>query len=244
MVIVPAIDVSLGRVALHGGGTSESSAEDLAARYVSEGAQELHLVDLDAARTGLARNAAQLARIARAQPVPVRLAGGISDVAVARAALAEGFAGVLFSSAVFADDALLRDIAGLGARATVEIEAADGWLAPRGGDPALVAEAAGRGALSSARAAVDAGIRAIYVVDVESDGRLAGPALALIQRIRSALGSAALAVAFHTGGGIRSLDDIRRLAGAGIASAVVGRALLEGRFTIAEARRVADGRAH
>ncbi len=243
-MIVPAIDVSDGRVALPGGGVSDLSPAELAERFVGQGAEELHLVDLDAARTGLRRNTRVLAGIARAHPVPARLAGGISDVATARAALAEGFAGVLFSSAVFADDALLRDIAALGARAIVEIEAAGGWLAPRGGDPALVAEASGRGALSSARAAVDAGVRGLYVVDVESDGRLGGPALALVQRIRGALGAAALAVAFHTGGGIRSLDDIRRLAGAGIASAVVGRALLEGSFTVADARRVAEGRAN
>ncbi len=242
-MIVPAIDVSDGRVALRGADPG-FSPEDLAARFVAEGAQELHLVDLDAARNGDARNTAQLARIARAHAIPVRLAGGISELGMARAALADGFTGVLFSSAVFADDALLREIAALGDRAIVEIEAAQGWLAPRGGDPALVAEASGRGALSSARAAVDAGIRSLYVVDVLSDGRLTGPALALIQRIRTALGHAALAVAFHTGGGIRDLDDIRRLAGAGIASAVVGRALLEGRFTIADARGVARGHAH
>ncbi|MDP9265304.1 MAG: HisA/HisF-related TIM barrel protein [Chloroflexota bacterium] len=236
--------MSDGRVAVRDGADPGLSPEELAARFVAEGAQELHLVDLDAARTGQARNTGLLARIARAHAIPARLAGGISDLRTARAALAEGFAGVLFSSAVFADDALLRDIAALGERAIVEIEAVEGWLAPRGGDPALVADASGRGALSSARAAVDAGIRAIYVVDVASDGRLTGPALALIQSIRSALGSAALAVAFHTGGGIRDLDDIRRLAGAGIASAVVGRALLEGRFSIADARRVAQGHAH
>src|SRR5439155_1592164 len=121
-----------------------------------------------------------LAGIARTAGVPCRLAGGISRVGEARRAIDRGFAGVLFSSAVFGDDELLREIAALGDRGIVEIEARAGFLAPRGGDPGLVAVAAGRGALAAARAAQLAGVRGLYLIDLTAEGRLAGPPLALV----------------------------------------------------------------
>ncbi len=70
-------------------------------------------------------------------------------------------------------------------------------------------------------------------------GALGGPALELLEEIRSSLGPRATRVRFHTGGGISSVADIRRLAEWGAASAVIGRALLEGRLTIAEAAAAA-----
>lgn len=211
----------------------------LAARYVADGAEELHLVDLDGAERGDHANFDLLAVIARSCGVPARLAGGISSVALAREALEAGFAGVLFSSAVFGDDDLLREIASLGDRAIFEIEARDGWLAPRGGDPALVEAARGRGALAAARAAVDRGVRHLYVIDLGAEGRATGPALALLEQLRSSLGAHGRHVRIHTGGGIGSLDDVRSLARRGVASAAIGRALAEGRFTVAEAKAAA-----
>jgi phosphoribosylformimino-5-aminoimidazole carboxamide ribotide isomerase len=204
----------------------------LAARFVADGADELHLVDLDAAETGEPRNADLLERIASESAVPARLAGGIASLHSARDAIRRGFAGVLFSSAVFADPALLRSLATLGDRAIVEIESRDGGLAPRGGDAGLVQRARGKDALTAAREAKAAGIRALYVIDVSADGALSGPPLALLQRVREAVPG----VALHTGGGIRGVADLVALARSGIASAVVGRALADGRFTIAEAR--------
>ena len=89
-----------------------------------------------------------------------------------------------------------------------------------------------------ARLATRNGISRFYVVDVEADGRLGGPPLAFIARLRTALGDAIAEV--HAGGGVRDLVDIRDLAASGVRGVVVGRALQESRFTIAEAQRVAD----
>ena len=233
MVIVPSIDVRAGRVAYRGGIGADVEPRDLASRYIREGAEELHLVDLDGAERGDYANAQTLAGIARAAGVPCRLAGGISSVAKADDAIAAGFAGVLFSSAVFGDEALLRRIARRVDRAIVEIEAKDGALAPRGGDPQLVVRASGRDALEAAEIAALRGIRALYVVDTSADGRLGGPPLLLMERIRSKIGRD---IDFHTGGGVRDLDDVRALARWGAASVVIGRAFLDGRFTLAEAK--------
>lgn len=238
MVIVPSIDVSGARVVYRALAVRATPSE-LAERYVAEGARELHLVDRDNATRGDLGNLALLTAIARRTPVPCRLAGGISSVELAREALDAGFSGVLFSSAVFADDDLLRGIARLGRAAMVELEAREGWLSPRGGDPMLAEAAQGRGVLAAARAAVDAGIADLYVIDLAADGALAGPALDLLEKVRASLGERAKGVRFHTGGGISSLEDVRRLARWGAASAVIGRAILEGRMTIAEAAAAA-----
>lgn len=228
---MPSVDVRAGRATF-----GDAPPDELARRFVADGAEELHLVDLDAAEHGAPRNAALLQAIAAASGVPCRLAGGLSDLARAEDALGRGFAGVLFSSAVFGDAALLRDIAALGDRAIVEIESRDGALAPRGGEPRLAEAARGREAVGAALAAADAGIRALYVIDLAGEGRLAGPALALLDRVRAALARDARRVALHTGGGVRDLGHIRALAHAGAASVVVGRALAERRFTLAEAK--------
>ncbi len=232
-MIVPSVDVRAGKVAYRGGIGAEISPGDLAARYVREGADELHLVDLDGAERGEYVNAQLLADIARAAAVPCRLAGGISSLAKADDAIASGFAGVLFSSAVFGDDSLLRRIARLGDRGVVEIEAADGALAPRGGDADLVRRAAGRDATEAAEIATLRGIRALYVVDTSADGRLGGPPLVLMERLRAKTGPD---IRFHTGGGVRDVDDVRVLARWGAASVVIGRAFLDRRFTLAEAK--------
>lgn len=238
MVIVPSIDVRFGHVAYRGVQIRFTPSE-LAEHYVAEGAAELHLVDRDMAERGDPANLALLGAIARRSRVPCRLAGGISSVPFGREALDAGFSGVLFSSAVFADDGLLREVARLGRGAIVELESRDGWLSPRGGDAMLAEAARGRGVLAAAKAAADAGIADLYVIDLETDGALAGPPLDLLEEVRASLVERATAVRFHTGGGISSLEDVRRLALWGATSAVIGRALLERRMTIAEATAAA-----
>jgi phosphoribosylformimino-5-aminoimidazole carboxamide ribotide isomerase len=232
MVIVPSLDVRGGRL----GDGSEQSVLSRGRDLVAAGAEELHLVDLDGAESGLFLNLELLADVAREVGVPCRLAGGVSRIDEARRALDRGFAGVLFSSAVFGDDELLRHIASLGDRAIVEVEARAGFLAPRGGDADLVTVATGRGALASARAAQLAGVTALYLIDLTTEAQLAGPPLALVDTVRGVVGRR---IALHAGGGVRDLDDIRALASRGVASVVIGRALAEKRFTIRDAREAA-----
>jgi len=162
VVIVPSVDVRAGRVVFRGGVGAEVRPHELARRFVAEGAEELHLVDLDGADHGRFANREHLAEIARESGVPCRLAGGIADVALAEQAIGrDGFAGVLFSAAVFGDLALLPRIAALGRGAIVEIEVRAGVLAPRGGP----------GELARRAAAIDLGTNSIRLLVVRaSDG--------------------------------------------------------------------------
>jgi phosphoribosylformimino-5-aminoimidazole carboxamide ribotide isomerase len=239
MVIVPSIDVRSGRVRFRSNVDLEVEPRELASAFVADGADELHLVDLDGAERGDYLNVPLLTDIARASGIPCRFAGGLSSLERATGILNAGFAGVLFSSAVFGDDALLRGIATIADRAIVEIESKRGGLAPRGGGEELVARALGRDSVDAAMAAVDAGIRALYVVDLTTEGGFGGPPIVLLQQIRDALGPRAGAVALHTGGGVRDLADVTALARFGVASVVLGRALAARRFTIAEAKAAA-----
>ena len=231
-MIVPSVDVRDGHVAYRGGAGADIDPRALAAHYVEQGADELHLVDLDGAERGEFVNFALLSDIARSSTVPCRLAGGLADLQQANAARTAGFRGVLFSSAVFGDNDLLRRCARTEG-AIIEIEARDGKLSPRGGAPLLVVLASGMDAQLAAETAALRGARALYVIDLSTDGRLGGPPLVLLEQLRRAIGHD---VSFHTGGGVRDLADIRALAEWGAASVVVGRAFLEGAFTVAEAK--------
>jgi phosphoribosylformimino-5-aminoimidazole carboxamide ribotide isomerase len=232
VVIVPSVDVRAGKVAYRGGVGADIDPRALAARYVAAGAEELHLVDLDGAERGEFVNFPLLSDIAKTSGVPCRLAGGIAGVEQADAARSGGFDGVLFSSAVFGDQMLLRRCA-LTERAIIEIEARDGKLAPRGGPAELLLLARGMDVQLAAETAALRGARSLYVIDLSTDGRLGGPPLVLLEQLRRATGDD---VSFHTGGGVRDLNDIRALAEWGAASVVVGRAFLEGAFTVAEAK--------
>jgi phosphoribosylformimino-5-aminoimidazole carboxamide ribotide isomerase len=232
MVIVPSVDVRGGRVAYRGDVGADQDPSELAARYVEGGAEELHLVDLDGAERGEFSNFALLADIARASEARCRLAGGVASLERAHTAREAGFSGVLFSSAVFGDEQLVRRIA-REPGAIVEIEVRDGLLAPRGGPAELIFFAAGMEGTKAAALAAKHGVRDLYAIDVSVDGKLGGPPLALLEQLRGVTGAG---VRFHTGGGVRDTADIRALAAWGAASVVIGRAFLERRFTLAEAK--------
>ena len=243
MVILPALDLAEGRVVsardgLTAAATRDDDPLDLARSLVAAGARGLHVVDLDGARAGEYRNVTLATAIARAVTVPVQLGGGICDAVLAADAIARGIARVVFGGAALGSPQLLADIAALGPRALLALEVEGERLRPRGGDVMLAETVHGADALGLARLAADRGVSRFYVVDVEADGRLGGPPLAFIAGLRAALGDAVAEV--HAGGGVRNLVDVRDLAAAGVRSAVVGRALQEGRFTLAEAQRVAD----
>lgn len=242
-MIVPALDLAGGRVVSAREGASALAALDedpldLARALAGSGARALHVVDLDGARTGEFRNLPLAAAIARAVDVPVQLGGSVCDPDLAREALDAGLARVVFGSAVLGAPDRLPRIAALGPRALLALEVEGDRLRPRGGDVILAEQVQGADALGLARTAADRGVSRFYVVDVEADGRLGGPPLAFLARLRDALAEAVSEI--HVGGGVRDLVDVRDLAAVGVRSVVVGRALQEGRIAIGEAQRVAD----
>lgn len=238
MELYPAIDLRGGRAVrlLQGDYGRETVYGDdpvaLAVGFADAGARWLHVVDLDAARTGEPVNRGVVADIVAAvsgRGVQVQSGGGVRSEEAAEALADAGVARVVIGTAAMEDPALVRRIA-VRQPAAVGLDGRSGEVAVRGwlrGSGASVLDVLPRFA--------DAGVAAVVITEIAVDGTLAGPDLAGLQ---AALERTELAVI--ASGGIGSLDDLRALAAlaAGerhLAGAITGKAIYEGRFTVAEA---------
>jgi phosphoribosylformimino-5-aminoimidazole carboxamide ribotide isomerase len=236
----PAIDLMGGRVVrlLHGDPARRTDyperAVEVALRFAREGADGLHVVDLDAA-FGAGSNAGEIAEIVAASPVPVEVGGGLRDRASFEAALASGVSRVVLGSLPFRDPALFSALlADFGERLVVALDCKEGrptihgWVEDAGaGDAAAVA----------ARLAAQ-GVRALLVTDVARDGAMTGPNLDLLAAVRAVFPGEVLA-----SGGMRGEADLAPVAAVlegGPAGAIFGRALHGGATTVA---RLAAARA-
>jgi phosphoribosylformimino-5-aminoimidazole carboxamide ribotide isomerase len=220
--LYPAIDVRGGHVARspHGG---DPLAVALAC--AAAGARWVHFVDLDRAYdTG--DNRALARAFLAAAPVMVQVGGGLTTEAAIAELLDWGAARVVIGPRAALDAALLDRLLrrhGPG-RLAVGVDARDGRVAPRGSGAVLDVTPE-----TLARRAYDLGARTVVYADVRRDGALVGPDLA------GARALAVLRLDVIVSGGIASLADLRAARTAGVAGAIVGRALHEGRFTVAEA---------
>ncbi len=223
------IDVAGGRLArLSGSGVEfvEAFGGDpvTAARsFVEAGARWIHVVDVDLALTGEPRNIGVLERIALLD-VRVQATGGIATMETAEAALEVGAERVVLGSAALADRATVSRLAGeMGERLVVGLEVDGDRIRPRGARGVELPLAETLDWLSTTAAAR-------YVVTaVTRVGGLGGPDLAAIGAV-CALGRPVLAA-----GGIASIEDLRSVADAGAAGAIVGRAALEGTLDLVAA---------
>ena len=232
LVLLPAVDVADGaavRLVQGAAGTETSYGEPLEAAlaWQRDGAEWLHLVDLDAA-FGRGDNRDLLASVVQRLDIAVELSGGIRDDASLDSALATGAARVNLGTAALESPDWVRDaIARHGDRIAVGLDvrgttlAARGWT-EEGGD------------LWETLARLDADGCARYVVtDVHRDGTLTGPNLELLRDVCARTDAPVVA-----SGGVSSLDDLRAIAGlteVGVEGAIVGKALYAGAFTLPEA---------
>jgi phosphoribosylformimino-5-aminoimidazole carboxamide ribotide isomerase len=203
----------------------------VAREFEADGAPWIHVVDLDAARTGLPANRDVVAAIARAVEVPVQAGGGIRDEFSAEALLDAGVTRIVLGTAVLEDPGLLRRVAlRHPGRVAVGLDARHGEVAVRGWT-----EGSGRSLNDVLAAVEDAPLGAVVVTDISRDGMLGGPDLDGLAAVLTATRHAVVA-----SGGVGSLDDLRALAqvragGRGLAGAIVGTAIHEGVFGVKEA---------
>ncbi len=229
--VIPAVDVQDGEVVqlVQGErGTEKTYGDpvDAARDWVSQGAETLHLVDLDGAFEGERQNADAIDAILDAVDVPVQLGGGIRTAEDAISLLERGVDRVILGTAAVENPDIVAEIAeehpdGV----VVSLDAKDGevvvsgWTEGTGLDPA---EAAGR--------YEERGAAAILFTDVDVEGRLDGVNTDTVRRVVDSVDVPVIA-----SGGVATLDDIRALREAGAGAVVVGSALYEGRFTLREA---------
>ncbi len=244
MDLYPAIDLRDGRcVRLYQGdyGRETVYGDDPVAQalaFEADGAAWIHVVDLDAARTGDPLNRPIVAAIAAAVSVPVQTGGGVRDEAAADALIDVGVSRVVLGTAALEQPELVRRLA---ARMPVAVglDAHGRDVAVRGWE-----QKSGRDLIDVARSFADAGVAALVVTEIGRDGTLEGPDL---EGLAAVLGASD--VDLIASGGVGSLDDLAALAGLEVdgrhlAGAIVGRALYEGSFTLTEAHvRLADRQA-
>lgn len=247
MELFPAIDLRDGHcVRLYQGDFARETryGDDpvgQATGFAADGAPWIHVVDLDAARSGVPRNRSHVAAIARAVDAKVQTGGGVRDVASAEALLADGVDRVVVGTAALEDPAFVRYLAGAhpgkvavgldAVRRAGATSSADRWeVAVRGW-----VHGSGRALLDVAKQFNDVGVAALVVTEIGRDGTLQGPDLDGLARVLEATTLDVVA-----SGGVGSLDDLRALVGLDVggrrlSGAIVGRALYEKRFTLAEA---------
>jgi len=203
----------------------------VAARFADQGATWVHVVDLDRA-FGEGENLALVRRIVAAVGgrTRVQLGGGLRTLERVREGLDQGVDRVVIGTAAALDPAVVpAAVAAAGVeRIAVGIDARDGRVAIRGWT-----ETSQLTADSLARRVVGEGVRTVIYTDVARDGMLTGPDVEGARRLQLA-GARVIA-----SGGVAGLEDIRAVREAGLAGAIVGRALYEGRFTLPDALEAA-----
>jgi phosphoribosylformimino-5-aminoimidazole carboxamide ribotide isomerase len=238
--LFPAIDLRDGKcVRLRQGDYSQETVYGgdpvaVAQEFEEDGAPWIHVVDLDAARTGRPENREVIAAIAGAVGVPVQTGGGIRDEFSAEALLDRGIARIVIGTAALEDPRFVRRLASRHpGRVAVGLDARDGEAAVRGWT-----EGSGVTVLEAVSWFDDAGVAAFVVTDIARDGMLTGPDVEGLGRVLEVTRADVIA-----SGGVGSLGDLQALSqlevgGRRLAGAIVGKAIYEGVFTVAEAVQV------
>lgn len=236
MILYPAIDVRGGQaVRLLQGDYGRETVYDAdpteaAVRWAGEGAPFLHVVDLDGAKAGEPRNLGAIRRIAAAVGCPIQVGGGLRGPDSVAAVLEAGAERAVIGTAALRDpeflDAMLERH---GERIVVSVDARGGRVALEGWT-----EAGGEVAVDVVAALGERGVRRFLCTEIEVDGTMEGPALDRLREIAAATDARVLA-----SGGVGTLADLEALARVGETSGnlegvIVGRALYERRFTVAE----------
>jgi len=243
MELFPAIDLRGGQcVRLYQGDYGQETiyGDDPVAQaqaFAAAGAPWVHVVDLDAARTGEPVNRPVIAAIAAALSVPLQVGGGVRDDAAAGALFDVGVARVVIGTAALDDPAFVRRLASRH-RVAVGLDAKGRDVAVRGWT-----EGSGRDIVDVAASFADAGVEALVVTQIARDGTLEGPDLEGLAEML-----AASPIALVASGGVGSLAHLcelrsLRVGERELAGAIVGRALYERRFTIEQAVAASNGHA-
>jgi phosphoribosylformimino-5-aminoimidazole carboxamide ribotide isomerase len=234
VILYPAIDVAGGRaVRLRQGRFEDETvyADDplsAAQDWVEQGARALHVVDLDGARAGSPAALVHLERIAAETGVPVQYGGGLRRIEDCERAIAVGAARIVLGTAAFTDIDLLDEaVARFNDRVIVSVDVRGGEVASAGWT-----ESTGMAPEDVIERLQDRGVRSFVYTSVDRDGMLEGIDPGEVWRVAGAVRGR-----FLYSGGIGSLEDLHALAqlrAVNLAGAIVGKALYERRFTIAE----------
>jgi len=241
MLLIPAIDIKDGRcVRLRQGNMADETLFDsdpmsAAARWVEQGAQRLHIVDLDGAVAGTPVNAAVIRAIAERYPnVPLQVGGGIRDEDTVQAYLDAGVQFVIIGTRAVNEPHFVSDLCGeFPGHVIVGLDAREGLIATDGWS-----KLSGHDVIDMAQHFENDGVVAIVYTDIERDGMLSGVNIEATARLAESIRIPVIA-----SGGVRDLDDIHRLVAvqdSGIEAAITGRAIYEGTLDFRQGQKIAS----
>ncbi|MBI1247438.1 1-(5-phosphoribosyl)-5-[(5-phosphoribosylamino)methylideneamino]imidazole-4-carboxamide isomerase [bacterium] len=236
MQIWPAIDLLGGKcVRLQQGDYNRETVygddpAEMAKRWVAEGADCLHLVDLDGAKDGSLKNREAISAIVAAVDIPCEVGGGIRSEETISQLLELGLTRLVIGTKALREPDWFAEMCEkfpgklvLGIDAKEGMVATDGWL-----------EVSSTSAIDLAKTYEHLPIAAIIYTDIATDGMLAGPNVEAMQAMKQAVKLPVVA-----SGGVTSVEDVKNLAVAGLDGAIVGRSLYEGRLTVKDAVQAA-----
>jgi phosphoribosylformimino-5-aminoimidazole carboxamide ribotide isomerase len=242
MIVIPAIDLKDGVcVRLEQGLMDKDTVFNnnpggQALDWQNQGAELLHIVDLDGAFAGEPKNRSAIEAIVKSISIPAQLGGGIRDMATIEAYLSMGLSRIIIGTAAQRNPELVREACSkFPGRIVVGIDAKNGMVAVQGW-----AEVTGISAVDLARKFEDCGVSAIIYTDISRDGMLQGPNLEATKALAESVGIPIIA-----SGGVSSLKDIEDLMAiekSGVTGVITGKAVYIGAIKLAEAIALTRGK--
>jgi len=241
VIVIPAIDLKDGKCVRLEQGLMErdtvfnDNPGAQARAWQEQGAELLHIVDLDGAFAGEPKNREAIEAIVRAVSIPTQLGGGIRDIATITAYLSLGISRVIIGTAAQRNPELVKEACEkFPGRIVVGIDAKDGMVAVQGW-----AEVTGITAVELAKKFEGFGVSAIIYTDISRDGMLQGPNVEATRQLAEAISIPVIA-----SGGLSTLQDIKNLMAvesAGVSGVITGKAIYTGAINLAEAIRTGKG---
>lgn len=237
MIILPAVDIMGGRpVRLYKGEFSTASqvAEDAfetAVRFERDGAEWIHMVDLDGSLKKERVNAEIFINVAKNTSLKVELGGGIRSLEDVEFYIKSGIARVILGSAALKDPQLVKDaVSRFGDRIAVGIDAKNGYAAAEGWT-----ETSNVYFTDLAKQMESMGVKTIIFTDISKDGTLSGPNIAQLKEINNAVSCNIIA-----SGGINDINDIKELKQEQMYGAICGKSIYSGSLSLKEALEVCE----
>ncbi len=241
MIVIPAIDLKEGKCVRLEQGLMEKDTvfnDDPGAQaraWQDQGAELLHIVDLDGAFAGEPKNRSAIESIIKAITIPAQLGGGIRDIATIETYLSLGLSRVIIGTAAQRNPELVREAcAKFPGRIVVGIDAKDGMVAVQGW-----AEVTNITAIELAKKFEDCGVTAIIYTDISRDGMMQGPNLEATKSLAEAV-----SIPIIASGGVSTLKDIENLMmieSSGITGVITGKAVYTGAINLNEAIALTKG---
>jgi len=232
MEIIPAIDLRDGKcVRLYQGDYNQQTIFDeepaaVALRWYSQGAQWLHVVDLDGANAGEPRNMAVVEEIVKESGLLVELGGGIRQENIAEELLHKGVSRIILGTSAIENPGLVEKLCQrFGQAIIVGLDARDGKIATHGWQKDTIVDV-----LELSREMVEVGVKRFIYTDIKRDGTLTEPNFDMVSKL-----VAGVNVSVIVAGGISRLEHLQRLKELGVEGAIIGKALYTGDIDLQEA---------